>query len=96
MNIEIMVRVNSEYGTYAANVKVPDMLVKAFVPMSINDDPFFRLFDPMAISDTQAPMIITLRKNAAEDLSRILTEHIINAMEAEDTVNGYKININHD
>ena len=91
MKIEIMVRINSEYGTYAAAVDVPDYLLEAFKPMKTYDEPIFSMLDPEAIiCERDVHKVIRLRENAAEDLSNLLTEHIMKAMEAEDRHNGYK------
>jgi hypothetical protein len=92
MKIEILVRVNSQCGTYAAAVDVPDYLVKSFAPVNTNDDPLFNLLDPTAITRKSEEIVIKIRESAAEELSNMLTEHIMKAMEAEDTHNGYKIN----
>lgn len=92
MELRINVLVNGIYWDGGASVIVPDLLVESFNPVDKCDDAFIA---GIVGGETYESMerVIKLRKDAAEILSRQLTELLIREMSKNDTHNGYKENI---
>lgn len=92
MKLELMVRVNSFEFTGGAMVEVPQQFYECFSSLSVCDDPLL-----VDIGLGVGPESSTLERHVKlrEDAAKILADHlahlIVKEMEAQDTVNGYKV-----
>jgi hypothetical protein len=89
-DVELVVHVNGEYGSFSAGMKVPQLYRREFEPLRTCDDATMTYItgDNLAGS-IQAMSRIKARKDAAEILANELAKHIVRAMQQNDTHNGY-------
>jgi hypothetical protein len=90
--MKIIVCIESEYFTGGACINIADVIEKHFKPIKICDDPIYRSIIG-EISSSEANVIMSLRKDAVEVISKELANMIVNEMKKNDTVNGYELNI---
>ena len=88
--ITIHVEVDDMFESYAAAIDVDDFMQEAFEPLKTTDDPLVALAVGEVMPDSQAARKVRkLREDSAQQLSDLLTTHVINAMSIDDTHNGY-------
>lgn len=92
MRLELMVRVDSWQFTGVACVEVPEPFIEHFQPLRVSDDALLAALERGAVvnSDTHKRSV-KLREDAAKILADHLAHLIVKEMEAQDTVNGYKV-----
>lgn len=86
MKIQLQVYVEGIHASARAGVTIPELVVERFAPVDVTD---FRLAG--GVSDPVYRVVMEMRKDAAEILSKQLTEIIISAMSENDTRDGYAI-----
>jgi len=87
----IQVLVRGQYGSYVASVNIDALQRECFEPLRTSDTPFGSGMHP---NSNKAIRVVKVRKHAAEHLSKELANIIIDAMENNDTHNGYKLDGN--
>lgn len=92
MKLELSCYVDGFQFTGGAAVQVPEPFIECFQPLRVSDDALLSAleFGAIACSATHERRL-KLRRNAAEIIAKQLTDLIIEQMEAQDTVNGYKV-----
>jgi hypothetical protein len=89
--LEVVVKYKGDYfGSTAQAMEVPDVYYQAFQPLAKSDDPFLGAILGEA-TELEARVVYKLRRDAAEDLARTLTEALLREMAKADTINGYPI-----
>jgi len=91
MKLQLRADVQGMYFSGGAIVDIPELLTEAFEPLKICDDPMFSAIcrEPMPHSE-EVKMVMKIRENAADILSKELTKLILGEMSKLDTSNGYR------
>lgn len=90
-SLDIRVSAQGRLGTFAAGIKIDEVLLEAYKPLAFCDDPLL-CSGTGEIPKNSAMEIkaIKLREDAAERIAKALTEILIDAMKEKDTYNGYE------
>lgn len=90
MKLKLRVDVDGMYFNGGAIVEVPEPLAQVFEPLHENDSPIFNCLNGgVATGSYEFRRVMSLRENAAEELSQALTKLILDEMKKRDTKNGY-------
>ena len=89
MNLSLRLDVEGRYGHWAAAMEIPELYREEFEPLRTCDDPVIAMTLGEAM-DAKARKVIKARKDAADILARELAKMIVEAMERNDTHNGYR------
>ena len=75
-----------------ARVDIDPIMYKAFEPLRLCDDPLVRIATrEIAPNSEECQVVIKMRKDAAEYLSRQIADMILAEIVKHDTVNGYPL-----
>lgn len=92
MRIRIRVDVQGQYWDGGVIVEVPELLQRAFEPLAVTESPLMAYATGGVLANsTEARTVYKIRQDAAEILSRQLTEHILREMKKHDTSEGYEL-----
>jgi len=85
MEIKLTVSVSGMHTSAAAAAIIPELVRECFDPVDVNTEP--HIFD--GVSEERYRTVVKMREDAAEILSKQITEMIISAMSEKDTRDGY-------
>ena len=91
MDIHLTVRTDHRYESHTMSTQVPDVMVPSFKALRTTDDPLMTITGDLLAGGEKAEKVVTMRKDAAEYLSALLTDYLLDAMSKGDTFNGYRI-----
>ena len=90
MRLTLSVGISGQYGHWYSSVEIPELLYRReFAPLKTCDN-FLVALATGELLPQQAATVLVCRKDAADILTKYLSELIVSAMEREDTHNGYK------
>jgi len=91
MKVSLRVTVDGFLGNYSACCNIDDLYRYEFEPLHITDDPTLALATGDTLIDSrECQKRLKMRKDAADYLANQLSKMIVDAMSADDTLNGYK------
>ena len=88
--LEITSRANGYFNNYGASIKIAEPLVQAFEPLKTCDDMYLASVGEVMPESAEFKVVTKLRKEAAKEIAEALTRLLIQAMQKDDTHNGYK------
>lgn len=92
MRVTIRVDIDGMYSNVSAAIDVTDLQVKCFEPLKTGDDPIVAMTGGEVMQGSQkATEVIRTRLDAADDLAKVLADHIVTEMKKNDTHNGYDV-----
>ena len=88
--LKVSVHYQDQYTSSCAELEIPDIYHQAFESLKVCDDSIIAMAtgEYLANSDT-VQIVIKRRKDAAKILAKELTQFLLEAMEKQDTYNGY-------
>ncbi len=88
----IRVTIETPYGIFYAATDIDAVLREEWEPLRTTDDVMLAIANSEVMIDSgEVRRIVKLRKDAAEDIARVVTGRIIEAMSNRDTHNGYSV-----
>jgi hypothetical protein len=92
VRLHITVTAVDHFHNVGAAIEVPDIYKEAFRPFKTTESPILSicLNEPMPNSEI-ARRVLTLRKQAAKELSEHIAEILLKEMAKADTLNGYAL-----
>lgn len=85
--MKLSLLVDGMYFNTAVSVEVPEVLIQAFRPINVSDEP--DIFDEIEEGGKEHEVCMQFREGAAKELSCALTKLIFDEMKKRDTLNRY-------
>lgn len=92
--MNITVTIQDRFKRYTAGITVDEFMVnEAFMPLKTTDEPLIAYATGELVEGSAfVQKVVKTREDAAERISEILAEILVNEMKKNDTHNGYRIN----
>ena len=93
MKGELLIQVQHSEGmqTYRAGVEVPMFARECFEPLDQLDTPELAFLGGVMEESPELERVVKLRKDAANIMAAELSKMILDAMQSQDTINGYRV-----
>lgn len=88
MEVSLMVAVNGMHFRERVGMVIDELMLQAWEPVDKCDDPMLR-YAVGGVCDQEMKMVMKVREDAAEKLSKSITALLIESMKQKDTTNGY-------
>ena len=90
MKLDVQVLAYGRQKSVFAGVEVPEPFIEAFAPLNTCDCLEAAIITGDTLADDESVHVVRrLRQDAAQELSETLADMLLNAMQQEDTHNGY-------
>ena len=88
--LRVSIYYQDQYNSSCAELEIPDIYQQAFEPLKVCDDSRIAMATGEYFTNSDAvQVVIKRRKDAAKILAKELTQFLLEAMEKQDTYNGY-------
>jgi len=90
MKLHLEVVVQGRFGRGGVTIEIPELIRECFEPLKVSDEPLMAWVGGGVVESSQAcRTVLKTRKDAAEILSKNITEMLLAEMGKRDTHNGY-------